>query len=102
MGRPGTWQIVVLLLIIVLLFGAPKLPELARSVGQSLRILKAETKQLVKDEDQDGPPAEPVATTPTAKKPAAKTPAAKKSAGAKPPAKKAATKKPGTKKASDK
>lgn len=32
----------VVLLIVVLLFGAPKLPALARSVGQSMRIFKQE------------------------------------------------------------
>jgi sec-independent protein translocase protein TatA len=53
MGRPGTWQIVILLVIILLLFGAPKLPELARSVGKSLRILKDEAKQLTSDEDSE-------------------------------------------------
>ncbi|MEX0913756.1 MAG: Sec-independent protein translocase subunit TatA [Demequina sp.] len=52
MGRPGTWQIVILLVIILLLFGAPKLPELARSVGKSLRILKDETKQLTSDDSK--------------------------------------------------
>lgn len=54
MGRPGTWQIVILLVIILLLFGAPKLPELARSVGKSLRILKDETKQLMSDDSDEG------------------------------------------------
>lgn len=47
MGRPGVWQLVILLLIIVLLFGARRLPELARSVGESLKIFKS----TVKDED---------------------------------------------------
>lgn len=51
MGRVSTWQIIVILVIILLLFGAPKLPELARSVGKSLRILKDETKSLASDGD---------------------------------------------------
>lgn len=34
----------VILIIVVLLFGAPKLPALARSMGQSMRIFKNEIK----------------------------------------------------------
>lgn len=53
MGALRGWHIVVLLVVILLLFGAPKLPELARSIGKSLRILKDETKALSSD-DQTG------------------------------------------------
>jgi len=45
------WQLVVLVLLVVLLFGSKKLPDAARSLGRSLRIFKAETKALVDDED---------------------------------------------------
>lgn len=48
--RPGTWQIVILVLVILLLFGARRLPDLARSVGQSLKIFKSEVKDLQQDE----------------------------------------------------
>lgn len=54
MGALRGWHIVVLLVVILLLFGAPKLPELARSIGKSLRILKDETKSLTSDADQTG------------------------------------------------
>ncbi|MBC7289792.1 MAG: twin-arginine translocase TatA/TatE family subunit, partial [Actinotalea sp.] len=40
--RPGVWQLVIVVLIILLLFGARRLPDLARSVGQSLKIFKSE------------------------------------------------------------
>jgi sec-independent protein translocase protein TatA len=40
----------VILIIVVLLFGAPKLPALAKSMGQSMRIFKSEIKSG-KDED---------------------------------------------------
>jgi sec-independent protein translocase protein TatA len=43
----------VVLGVIVLLFGAKKLPELARGSGRALRIFKAETKGLL-DDDDDG------------------------------------------------
>lgn len=38
------WHLVIILFIIVLLFGAAKLPALASSIGKSVRILKKETK----------------------------------------------------------
>ncbi|HEU5223243.1 MAG TPA: twin-arginine translocase TatA/TatE family subunit [Candidatus Lumbricidophila sp.] len=38
------WHIVIILFVIVLLFGAPKLPGLARSIGQSMKILKTEVR----------------------------------------------------------
>ena len=36
------WHFLIILVVILLLFGAPKLPGLARSLGQSLRIFKSE------------------------------------------------------------
>lgn len=44
------WHIVIIIVIAILLFGAPKLPGLARSVGQSLRIFKSEVRQLKEDD----------------------------------------------------
>lgn len=38
------WHLVIILFIILLLFGAPKLPGLAKSLGQSMRILKQEVR----------------------------------------------------------
>ncbi len=51
MGALRGWHIVVLLIVVLLLFGAPRLPELARSLGKSLRILKEETKALTSDDE---------------------------------------------------
>lgn len=48
---PGGWELVLVVLVILLLFGAKKLPELARGTGRALRIFKAETKGLVDDDD---------------------------------------------------
>jgi sec-independent protein translocase protein TatA len=59
-GMPGTWEMVIILAIVILIFGAAKLPELARGTGQALRIFKAETKGL-KDDDETGKPS-PTAT----------------------------------------
>jgi len=49
----GPQEIILILLVLVLLFGAKKLPELARGSGRALRIFKAETKGLLDDEDDD-------------------------------------------------
>ncbi|MFB7505131.1 Sec-independent protein translocase subunit TatA [Streptomyces broussonetiae] len=43
------WHIVLLILVIVLVFGSKKLPDMARSLGKSARILKSEAKAM-KDE----------------------------------------------------
>ena len=50
MGIPQGWEFILLLLVLLLLFGAKRLPDTARGLGRSLRILKAETRGL-RDED---------------------------------------------------
>ena len=50
------WAIIILVLLVVLLFGAGKLPGLARNVGKSMRIFKSEVEELRgddADEDED-------------------------------------------------
>jgi sec-independent protein translocase protein TatA len=47
------WHFIVIVAVVVLLFGAPKLPGLAKSLGQSLRIFRGEMKQM-KDEGKPG------------------------------------------------
>jgi len=49
----GPQELVLIVLVILLLFGAKKLPELARGSGRALRIFKSETKGLVDDDDDD-------------------------------------------------
>ncbi len=46
-------ELLILVLVIVILFGAKRLPDAARSVGRSLRIFKAETRGLTGDEQAD-------------------------------------------------
>lgn len=43
------WHIAVLVVVVILLFGAKRLPDAARSLGRSMRIIKAETQGLVDD-----------------------------------------------------
>lgn len=52
-GNLGPTEIILILLVVVLLFGAKKLPELARGSGRALRIFKAETKGLLDDDNDD-------------------------------------------------
>lgn len=53
MNLPGGWELVLVVIVIMVLFGAKRLPEASRSLGRSMRILKAETKGL---RDDDAPP----------------------------------------------
>ncbi len=51
----GPQELIIIAVVLVLLFGAKKLPELARGSGQALRIFKAETKGLDEDDDKKTP-----------------------------------------------
>ena len=62
MGRLGPTEIILILVVIILLFGAKKLPDMARSLGKSARILKSEAKAM-KDEDKSAAPADPPTNT---------------------------------------
>jgi sec-independent protein translocase protein TatA len=57
-GRLGAPEIILILVVIVLLFGAKKLPDMARSLGKSARILKSEAKAM-KDDGKSSAPADP-------------------------------------------
>ena len=51
----GPLEIGILVLVIVLLFGARKLPELARSLGRSMRIFKSEVNEMRNEDKTDAP-----------------------------------------------
>ncbi len=51
MSIPGGWELILVVLVIMVLFGAKRLPDSARALGRSMRILKAETKGLRDDDD---------------------------------------------------
>jgi sec-independent protein translocase protein TatA len=63
MGRlfDSPWPIIVIAIVTLLLFAAPKLPAMARSLAQSARILRSEAKEA-KDDGKTGPPNGPDAT----------------------------------------
>ncbi|WKD57682.1 Sec-independent protein translocase protein TatAd [Corynebacterium capitovis DSM 44611] len=50
MANLGWTEILIILAIILLLFGANKLPDLARSMGRSARIFKSEVKEMRNDD----------------------------------------------------
>lgn len=69
MSFPSGFELFALLAVLVLLFGATKLPTAARSIGQSLRIFKAETKGLRSDDDAAAPGGQQAAQPQTAQPP---------------------------------
>lgn len=64
MGGLSPWHWAILAIVVILLFGAKRLPDAARSLGKSMRIFKAEVKELQNDN-----PAPPVTPAPPAATP---------------------------------
>lgn len=64
MELPRGAEIWILILVVVVLFGAKRLPDAARGLGRSIRILKTETKGVVGEDDSKtvASEASPVAT----------------------------------------
>ena len=52
-GMPGGWELVIIVLVIILLFGAKKIPELAKGLGKGIREFKDATKDI-KSEINEG------------------------------------------------
>jgi sec-independent protein translocase protein TatA len=52
------WKILIVAVVLIVLFGSKKLPHAARSLGQSMRILKREVQGLQEDETAPGAPAQ--------------------------------------------
>jgi sec-independent protein translocase protein TatA len=59
LGGLQPWHWVIVIAVFVLLFGAKKLPDAARSLGQSMRIFKSEVKEM-KDKPEADKPATPI------------------------------------------
>ncbi len=56
LGNLQGWHLIIILAVILLLFGAPKLPGLARSLGQSMRIFRGEVKTMKEETASDSEP----------------------------------------------
>lgn len=76
--RGSEW--LILILLIVLLFGARRLPDAARGLGRSLRIFKAETKGLTEDGEDGSKPAVDATTADSVESGGKTAPAAEKAA----------------------
>ncbi|MEU6552528.1 Sec-independent protein translocase subunit TatA [Streptomyces sp. NPDC046915] len=48
------WHLLILVVVILLVFGSKKLPDMARSLGKSARILKSEAKAMKEEGKQSG------------------------------------------------
>lgn len=66
MGEFSPWHLLIVVAVFILLFGANKLPQMARSVGQSMRIFKAETRALSGEKDPGQLPSTPASQSPSA------------------------------------
>jgi sec-independent protein translocase protein TatA len=65
MGELSPWHVLIVVAAFVLLFGANKLPQMARSVGQSMRIFKAETRALSGEREPEQSPPRASSPSPT-------------------------------------
>jgi len=63
------WKILIVAVVLIVLFGSRKLPDAARSLGKSMRILKREVRDLREDEDEPQPA--PAITKPASAEPSA-------------------------------
>ena len=63
MGNIGPWEIILLLLLALLLFGAKRLPEIGRSLGSGMREFKDSVTGSTPTETPQLPPADPTVTT---------------------------------------
>jgi len=64
LGGLQPWHWLIVIAVFVLLFGAKKLPDAARSLGKSMRIFKSEIKEMQSDSkpEASAPPATPIAS----------------------------------------
>jgi sec-independent protein translocase protein TatA len=56
--RLGPTELVIILIIVILLFGAKRLPDLASSIGTSMKEFRKATKDALEEDDADGDDAE--------------------------------------------
>ena len=66
MGGLQPWHWLIVIAVFVLLFGAKKLPDAARSLGKSMRIFKSEIKEMQADGKSDSASSDAAPATPIA------------------------------------
>ena len=52
--RFQVWHMIVLLVLVLVVFGSSRLPDIAKSVGQSMKVFKKEIKELRDDDSKEG------------------------------------------------
>ena len=74
-GPFGIWEILIILIVVLLVFGPRRLPEMAKGLGQSVRAFRKEMRDIRADLDLDPqtPRASTATASPTATAPAANT-----------------------------
>jgi len=53
LGIPGPWQIILIVLVVLLLFGGRKIPELMKGLGQGMKEFKKATKEEQNTQDEE-------------------------------------------------
>ncbi len=53
LGIPGPWQVILIILVVLLLFGGRKIPELMRGLGQGMKEFKKATKDEGKENEKN-------------------------------------------------
>ena len=64
MGSLSPWHWAILALVVILLFGAKRLPDAARSLGKSMRIFKSELREMQTENKTEAPSIDTAAATP--------------------------------------
>jgi sec-independent protein translocase protein TatA len=65
MGMPGPWELILILLIVVLIFGAKRIPEIMGGIGKGIRTFK----KTMEGEDDSSSPASTPSQPEAAEKP---------------------------------
>tara|TARA_B100000927_G_scaffold123061_1_gene99233 strand:+ start:103 stop:282 length:180 start_codon:yes stop_codon:yes gene_type:complete len=52
LGMIGPWQVVLIVLVVLILFGGKKIPELMKGLGKGMKEFKDATKEIDKDKDK--------------------------------------------------
>ena len=64
MGSLSPWHWAILAVVVILLFGAKKLPDAARSLGKSMRIFKSELREMQTENKSEAPTLQAPSETP--------------------------------------
>jgi len=76
-GPFGIWEILIILVVVLLVFGPRRLPEMAKGLGQSVRAFRKELRDMKSELDLDGKDEAPPTAHRSSAAPAAEAPAPK-------------------------